>query len=89
MLLHLNFILTRSDLVFANIKSLDQENIKSIVGQEFICSKKRFRSKKSPEKNVQRDETREGFKVFIYAVNPLEREGCLQKRRRSRVHFFY
>ncbi|KAK4726734.1 hypothetical protein R3W88_031651 [Solanum pinnatisectum] len=35
---------------------------KSIIGQEFVCSKEGFCSKKSLEKNIQRDETREGAK---------------------------
>ena len=39
---------------------------KSIIGQEFVCSKEGFRSKKCLESNKQRDETREGCKVMIY-----------------------
>ncbi|XP_049347739.1 protein FAR1-RELATED SEQUENCE 5-like [Solanum verrucosum] len=39
---------------------------KSIIGQEFVCSKQGFRSKKNLESNKPRDETREGCKVLLY-----------------------
>ncbi|KAK4713450.1 hypothetical protein R3W88_019357 [Solanum pinnatisectum] len=39
---------------------------KSIIGQEFVCSKEGFRSKKSLESNKQLYETIKGCKVMLY-----------------------
>jgi len=39
---------------------------KSIIGQEFVCSKQGFRSKKNLESNKPQDETREGCKALLY-----------------------
>ncbi|KAH0686258.1 hypothetical protein KY289_017017 [Solanum tuberosum] len=39
---------------------------KSIIGQEFVCSKQGFRSKKNLENNKPQDETREGCKALLY-----------------------
>ncbi|PHT64447.1 hypothetical protein T459_31798 [Capsicum annuum] len=39
---------------------------KSIIGQEFLCSKEEFRSKKDLERNKSQDETREGCKALLY-----------------------
>ncbi|PHT83972.1 hypothetical protein T459_12415 [Capsicum annuum] len=39
---------------------------KSIIGQEFLCSKKEFRSKKDLERNKLQDETRDGCKALLY-----------------------
>ncbi|KAH0644802.1 hypothetical protein KY284_032686 [Solanum tuberosum] len=52
---------------------------KSIIGQEFVCSKEGFRSKKSLEKNIQRDETKEGRKVLIYLSKKEEEKWVVAK----------
>jgi len=56
----------RSDFSVRKNRITRSRKDKSIIGQEFVCSKEGFRSKKSLEKNMQRDETREGCKVLIY-----------------------
>ena len=39
---------------------------KSIIGQEFVCSKEGFRSKKDSKADMPRDKTRQGCKALVY-----------------------
>lgn len=63
----------RSDFSVHRGRMTKSRKDKSIIGQEFVCSKQEFRSKINLESDKTQDETREGCKALLYIIKERRR----------------